>query len=1122
MKNTLRLGLPLALALGALNIAEARSFVAAGRHVSFEIDGTGRLVSMREKASGRELVSAPAPFVVVKRQDGRFLNPTGMSHSGDALTFSFEGGDASIRITPFCGGVGWTIESTGCTVPDASAFEFARVVFSEAEVRGIISNAVVDDRSGVAVRGYTPEVEMGDLETWSGVWHNDTCDRHVAAAFVERRFGFAGWRAGLVAGPYKELLGMLRQMAEHANVVRTECGGPWSLGAKANKMSYLFATRMVADSRDDWFRLMEKTGARCIHLFRWWRTIGHYAPSPVCFPRGYDDIAELCAAARAAGYAVGTHTLSAACEFGDPFVDPRWFDDYETDAEYTLARPFRRGDDVLWINEKPASCHAKTLTGGSNGNILRLGDDLLQYADFTTEPPYRFTGVQPSYAAYGEEEVFDDTQAGGGAVTADEVKKVRGGSRVLSRAEYPAGAALSYLHHRYGEFSPKPGSKLAEALTDCLADFFNRYELNEIYFDGAEVCRGRYSIDKLRELTFAKLRHSPGGTVNGTSSRNPFNWWHRSIIGTWDHARYGAKRFLDRHIANYVERQRADFLETDFGWWKPLSADPTARGYFPDVAQYFGCKCAAYDSMVSIQGVSPTDGPLPYLSDVQVTISGWWDRGRYARAFRPELIVRMRRPGDEFRLGQARDGSWQVEPCRMATHGAVAPYAAEWRVETPPAARTAVRVESLYAKDESKPLRRLFDASMLPSAVRESAEGVTLEAVRSSDPERGETIRLTARNATAPANASWARLARNVPANADLRAADGSTLWVRGDGSGALLNVQVLTRSSRSYSESVVMLDFKGWRKVDLFYRERDVATTDGYVWPYMDQKTLKTPAHPFRFPTAGRPITALSFYLNGIPAGGKAEVELGAWDTFVQKKDVLPAGTSVVVDGRPFAVPFDLPGGDYAELENGFWTHFAENGTPVGRVSARAMPELSPGVHALALAMPAGAAFSRAEVSVFSYGAAEPAFAELSDSQRALMACEFELPFVYAPEKGLGGDFTVRVRPGEKATLGFEIVGPAKDPVLCGNTLPVELRDEQDHLYCDDGRHWKAVRIVPGISNQVTENRVTAPVRTTLAEGELGSPIVLGGGETVVPFSSRLPGARVTLFKRYAAGHRQ
>jgi len=131
-------------------------------------------------------------------------------------------------------------------------------------------------------------------------------------------------------------------------------------------------------------------------------------------------------------------------------------------------------------------------------------------------------------------------------------------------------------------------------------------------------------------------------------------------------------------------------------------------------------------------------------------------------------------------------------------------------------------------------------------------------------------------------------------------------------------------------------------------------------------------------------------------------------------------------------------------------------------------------------------------------------------------MASEFELPSVYAPEKGLGGDFAVRVRPGEQATLGFEIIGPARNPTLAGHRFAVELKDAQDHLYCDDGRHWKAVRIVPGVENPVTENRDKAPVRTTLAEGDLSAPIVLKDGRTVLPFTSETSGARVTLFKLY------
>lgn len=1110
-KTVLRFAVLAALSAASCRLPAADAYRADGRFVSLVLDGRGCVASLREKASGRELIAEPAPFAVVRTAAGRFLHPTAMKAKGDELVFSFEGGEASVRLTPFDGGTGWTVETTGCTVPDADIFEFVRVPFAEARVRGIISNATVDDRSGVAVRGYTPEVEMGDLETWSGKWNRDTCDRRVAAAFVEKRFGFAGHRAGLVAGPYGELLGMLRRMGECADVTRTACGGPWSLGADANRASYLFVSRSHRDARDDWFRLMEKSGARSLHLSRWWKTIGHYEPNPACFPGGWQDLAELFDAARKAGYRVGTHTLSAAVQFGDPFVDPKWFDDYQTDASYTLAKPYRRGEDVIWVNEKPAACQARTLTGGTNGNILRLGDDLLQYADFTTEPPYRFTGVTMAYAAYGDEEILDDSQAEGGGATADDLKKAAPGTRTLSRAEYPAGTPLDYLHQRYGEFAPKAGSKLAEATTDCLADIFNRFSLNEIYFDGAEFCQDRHSIDFLRERTFAKLHHGPGGTVNGTSSRNPFNWWHRSVIGTWDHARYGAKRFHDRHLGVYLERQRADFLATDFGWWKPLSADPTARGYFPDVAHYFGCKCAGVDSMVSMQGVNPTDGTLPFSSDVQMTIIGWWDRARYARAFRPELLARFVRPGDEFRLSQRADGIWQIEPFALATHRVGSADEATWRIDVPSAVRSALRIEALYQLDGTKPVRRLFDASMLPSAVCESADGVKIAAEKAADADRGETIRLVASNVSAPQRASWARLVRKVPAEQGLRAQDGSTLWVKGDGSGALLNVQILTGGTKSYSENAVRLDFAGWRRFDLFYRERDIATTSQYEWPYLDTKMLQTPAHAFRFPTAGRPVKELSFYLNDIPAGRTVAVELGAWDTFVQRKGELKSGTAVVIDGTRAVLPFTLSGGDYAELEDGLWTHYAENGTPVARCAAAGSFAVKPGAREVRLA---GA--PRAEVSLFSYAAAEPAFVALDDAKRALLRSEFELPFPYAPEKGLGGDLPVRVRPGETATLGFEIIGPAKNPTLAGHRFAVELKDAQDHLYCDDGRHWKAVRIIPGVENPVTEDRDKAPVRITLGEGDLPEPTVLKGGTTVVPFASEIPGARVTLFKKY------
>ena len=125
-------------------------------------------------------------------------------------------------------------------------------------------------------------------------------------------------------------------------------------------------------------------------------------------------------------------------EFGDPFVSPEWFDGFETDADYTLAREYRRGDGEMWIVERPDAGHAKVLTASTKGNLLRLGDDLLQYDGVVAEPPYHFTGVKMAAAPYGEEAVYDDTQADGYTGKVD-VGGVRTGKRrTLSRESYPA------------------------------------------------------------------------------------------------------------------------------------------------------------------------------------------------------------------------------------------------------------------------------------------------------------------------------------------------------------------------------------------------------------------------------------------------------------------------------------------------------------------------------------------------------------------------------------------------------------------------------------------------------------------------------------------------------------
>lgn len=1088
-------------------------------YVGMTFDGTGRLVSLREKATGRELVGEKLPFVEVRDAGNRAIAPVSMTREGDRLSFAFPRGRCVMRLLPFDGG--WTVRCEECDVADAAQLVLAQVKPSCNERKGDMSNAVLDDRSGVVVRGYTVETRMTDpdvTEVYTGlVRSRKTC------AWVDRSFGFAGRQAGLVAGPADRLIDLLCNMALAGGVLRTPCGGPWSLKSDANRASYLFGTWMDEPSVDDWLRLMDKSGCRIMHFHAWWKTRGHYEIDPACFPGGMPQFEEVCRRFKARGKRLGMHTLSAAVQFGDPFVDPKWFDDYETDAEYTLARPYRRGDAELYVNEKPGAKHAKILTGNTNGNILRLGDNLLQYSDFTTEPPYRFTGVTMALAPYGEEAVFDDTQA---VMTKREAELTGGGKsvRTLTRPEYPAGHAVSYLHHRYAEFSPKPGSKLAEATTDCIADVFNRCGMEEIFFDGMEVCNTQYSVDWLRDRTFAKLKQQPTGIISGSSMRSADNWWYRSQFGYWDHPQFLPKVFHARHITAVASTADTEFLRTDLGWWNIRAGNATARSYFPDEAEYFGCKCSAEDATTSIHGLSTiTDGPLKFVADLQLTITGWWENLRYARAFKPGLQARMRDLSTDWRLRQDGTGAWCVTPYETHKHAVPTADFARW-TETCGAERPAeLRVEALYVADHAAGATnsvRVFDASMLPAFGTSTADGVTLAVARGHDEKVGETVKMTATNVSAPQKGAWACLSRRIPVERMFKVREVSTLWVKGDGSGAVVNFQLETAPEfgHAFSENFVRLDFTGWRRVELLCREPDGATSTDYDWPY--DFRLKRAGHGeiFRTGVRGRPLRTISVYMGNVAQGRPAAVEFGAWDSIPMTRGTMAANSSVKLNGRDYVIPFALASGEYAELVDDAWTRYSEQGEPLERVASAGRPVVRAGVNRLAFAAhysdPRASSFPRVEVTLFAMGEAEPATGAITEAQKRVLAIEYELPRIFNPAKGLSADCEVKVRPGERAKLGFEILGPARNPTIAGQVIPVTLETKADKVVSEDGSSWKAVRVIPGTTGD--ENRLTLSQRRLLGEGKLAKPLVLGGGVTGVSYVSELPGSRVTFVKYY------
>ena len=1033
--------------------------------VELVFDTLGCVSSLREKASGRELVANVTAFATAKLKDGRTVAPRRIEERKNGeFAWIFAGGlgEVVMAVEPFDGG--WTFRVKSSTLKDVVKFEFCRIEPVCAKWNGRFANAWSDEASGVCVRSY------------------DLCGNPLSVnrlhVEVTEPFGIVGRAAGLVAGPRAGLREQLKSLTIASGAPRSDSGGAWAMESEVARWSYVFAPVWGGDI-DYWIEFVKRAGFSLIHLnSSWTDCLGHCPVNRRAFPGGLDEMKACAEKAHAAGLRMGMHTLTACINPNDPWITPVCREDLVADATYTLAAPLAEDATELLVNEKPIDKHVTVFTYSSNGNVIRIGNELMQYTGIRRDKaPYAFTGLK------------------------------RGAFRTKKGGTYPAGTKADYLHQRYIAFYPKPDSKLADELSDRLAEVYNTCNLDEFYFDGSEGMGTRYGIDSMRHQIYRKLKANNGHSPSiEASCAGANNWWFQTRTATTDHGVYGVKRFHDWHIDWAVNLGRnANFLEPQMGWWQPRLDVPRARGHMLDEMEYFGAKNAGHDAPMSIQGVGFR--PLAIGVRRQMTVLGWYEYPRLARAFAPEVKAYLAAPETEARLRQDDKGVWQLTDVVCHTHRVALPWLGEWKVKSDIACPAALRVEALYAAGKDGEV--VLGAEDFGKMKVESAKGVSAKFESAVKTEKGSAMRFTAANNNASQqNAAWAetRYSFDFPGKKLGKNKLAFGAWVKGDGSGALLNFQFTTPPAYHgcRCDHYVRLDFKGWRYVTVLARERDSAEYHKYKWPYGGYaaiyRTMLNPEH----------LGTVSVFLNDIPKGSQASVEIGEMKAFEMETAAVKAA-AVEVNGEVYTVPFALASGEYAELDGGSWTHFSAKGEALRRLPAAKMPRLNKGDNALKCR---NAATERVEVTLFALGAERPAFVKkLSADMRKVMRYEGVMPFEYAPELGLHAPAKIPVRPGEKAKLSVELYGPAKNPVFTfkryfglGKTVcsfNTEI-GKDERLVCRDGRTWKVEVCANG---------------KVLREGTLEKPLPLLRGTSSFTFAAEVPQGQscsVDLLKTY------
>jgi hypothetical protein len=1038
------------------------------RRARFAIDAQGRITSLRCKASDRELLARPQELVSARLNDGRQLTARKASFHRGELTFEFPRGQGAAVLAVDTRKDFFTFTVRSLTVSNVAALTFCSLPVTAAKYHGEMANMLSDDAEAVCLRGYELPVEMAvggnpaGLRVWTTAEH-----------------GLTGWRAGLAVGPKKDMPAMLRAMAADAGVPVSKLGGPWSLGAEANRGSYLFADLSHA-SVDEWIELARRGGFTHIHIHGWWNTLGHYDVNTNLYPKGLEDMKDAVARIHAAGLKAGIHTLTGCIDPRDAWVTPDASPYLIASDTYTLARPLSASDTVVYVNEKPSAHHDVVFTYMGNGNALRIGTELVQYSEVSAEPPYAFANCQR-------------------------------GAFKTHPAAHVAGDRAAYLQQRYIAFYPEPDSPLADELAEHIAKVFNTCKLDQIYFDGSEGMMSRYGIDFMRQAIFKRLH---GEVLAEASCHGAHSWWFHSRLGAWDHPVWAAKRFQDLHIASAASYRDSDLLEPQLGWWAPRGPTAQARGHFLDEMEYFAAKNLGLDTAMSIQGVNVSRQPLGFHVEKQFTVLGWYERLRLARYFDTQTVARVAVPGAEFRLRQDRDGAWQFTPVNMSAQriSALGNGSESWTSRNPFAAQPlAARIEALYAVAPYDSPQRICVADFADlAAFRQvtSSAAVSLRLDEATGGTKGgaRNLRMCAGNKNAGRRGAWAKAGLVFAAPyRKLSGAGALGVWVKGDGKGALLNIQLGTPREymAAHSDHYVTLDFTGWRYVELLVRERDVERMSDYQWPYGGAYDI------YRNPLDMAHISEVNFYLNNLPAGGDTEVVVSPVMALAVQSAEL-RNPALTVGGRSLTLPVTLKSGDFLEIEaSGDYVHYNDKGDLLAEVRPAAgqdWPVMQPGANpvAFACAPPPGVS-ARAEVTINTFDAPFGTLNPRRQIDWKRLTREYELPRWITAAHSADNAWDVAVRPGEQARLELELSGGMETPVLtvAGHELrfPVVLKPGQK-LICRGQRHWL----------------ILDAQRATLAEGDLAAaPPTLIGGLNRVSFNCAAPDrALVKLVKMY------
>jgi len=351
--------------------------------------------------------------------------------------------------------------------------------------------------------------------------------------------------------------------------------------------SYLWCSLTPGDV-DRYIEVAQRAGFRMI-LFSYTgftQGAGHFRFNAQ-FPRGMDDLKEVTDRIRTAGLKVGLHLHYSKADRTDPYVTPIPDDRLHKVRTFTLSAALDDKTDTVPVRENPAGC-----TRDNERRILKIGKELIAYRDYTTQPPYQFTGCERGHlktapSAHPESEPL-------GLLDVDDWTK-------FIRFDQDT------------DIQDEAARRIAE-----IVNATGPYDL--VYFDGAEDVHDPfwYHVASAQYRVYRLLDPEP--PVCEAAMSGHFSWHMMSRGNAYDVVGEHIKSFCREISCRAAPIRAMDFTRIEFGWIAGFYRDMG-----PDVLEYVLSRGAAWDCPFSLRLTLADVAAHPRAEDCFDVIKTWED-----------------------------------------------------------------------------------------------------------------------------------------------------------------------------------------------------------------------------------------------------------------------------------------------------------------------------------------------------------------------------------------------------------------------------------------------------------------------------------------------------------------